>query len=62
MNADLLRSFWLFALYVSDMGAVAIGLVWILGRILYFVGAVAAKQANGFKTCAGLRYRLSRSP
>ena len=46
-----LRSLWLFALYVSDMGAAPIGLVWILGRILYFVGAVAAKQARLVQGC-----------
>ncbi|MBB4197295.1 hypothetical protein CCR94_14780 [Rhodoblastus sphagnicola] len=26
---------WMFALYVSDIGAAALGAVWIVGRILY---------------------------
>ena len=45
-----LPSLWLFALYVSDMGAAGIGLVWILGRVLYFVGytQAAAKRGRGF--------------
>ena len=43
----LLPSLWLFALYVSDMGAAAIGLVWILGRILYFVGYTEAAEKRG---------------
>src|SRR5712691_2694575 len=33
-----LPSLWLFAIYVSDPIAAAIGLVWIGGRILYISG------------------------
>jgi glutathione S-transferase len=29
---------WLFALYVSDAVAASLGLIWIVGRALYFVG------------------------
>jgi glutathione S-transferase len=42
-----LPSLWLFALYVSDSGAAVIGLVWILGRILYFVGYTQAAEKRG---------------
>src|SRR6266576_6371066 len=45
-----LPSLWLFAIYVSDPIAGAIGLVWIVGRILYLVGyaQAAAKRSRGF--------------
>jgi glutathione S-transferase len=45
-----LPSLWLFALYVSDPAAAAIGLVWICGRILYYRGykAAAEKRETGF--------------
>jgi len=45
-----LPSLWLFAIYVSDAGAAAIGLVWIFGRILYFKGysRVAEQRGRGF--------------
>lgn len=33
-----LPSLWLFAIYVSDAVAAAIGLVWIAGRIVYLIG------------------------
>jgi len=33
-----LPSLWLFAIYISDPIAAAIGLVWIVGRILYMTG------------------------
>ena len=42
-----LPSLWLFAVYVSDMGAAVIGLVWILGRVLYFVGYTQAAEKRG---------------
>jgi glutathione S-transferase len=29
---------WLCAIYLSDTAAAALGLVWIMGRIIYFVG------------------------
>ena len=42
-----LPSLWLFALYVSDLAAAAIGVVWIFGRILYFRGYIAAAEKRG---------------
>ena len=41
---------WLFALYWNDLVAAAVGVVWILGRILYALGYVAdpAKRELGF--------------
>lgn len=45
-----LPSLWLFAVYISDPIAAAIGLVWIAGRILYMIGysRAAAKRGPGF--------------
>lgn len=45
-----LPSLWLFALYVNDAAAAAIGLLWILGRILYLKGysEAADKRRTGF--------------
>jgi glutathione S-transferase len=45
-----LPSLWLFAIYVSDPVAAAIGLVWIAGRILYMTGysQAAEKRGRGF--------------
>jgi len=45
-----LPSLWLFAVYVSDPIAAAIGLVWITGRILYVIGysEAVAKRGRGF--------------
>jgi glutathione S-transferase len=50
-----LPSLWLFAIYISDIGAAALGLVWIAGRILYLVGysEAAAKRGRGFGIQAG---------
>ena len=41
---------WLCAIYLSDVGAAALGLVWIAGRIVYFVGyrQAAEKRLPGF--------------
>ena len=41
---------WLFALTVSDAAAAALGLVWIAGRVVYFVGyrEAAEKRLPGF--------------
>jgi glutathione S-transferase len=43
-------SLWLFAIYLSDPIAAAIGLVWIAGRILYMTGysQAANKRSTGF--------------
>jgi glutathione S-transferase len=45
-----LPSLWLFAVYVSDPFAAAIGLAWIAGRILYIVSysKAADKRGPGF--------------
>jgi glutathione S-transferase len=45
-----LPSLWLFAIYWSDLVAAALGVVWIVGRILYFLGYVkdASKRELGF--------------
>jgi glutathione S-transferase len=45
-----LPSLWLFAVYISDPIAAAIGAVWIIGRIAYFIGysKAAAKRGPGF--------------
>ena len=41
---------WLCAIYLSDVAAAALGLVWIVGRVLYFVGYTQAveKRLPGF--------------
>ncbi len=38
---------WLFAYYVSDRGAAALGLVWIAARILYMVSYTKAAEKRG---------------
>jgi glutathione S-transferase len=45
-----LPSLWLFAFYWNDRFAAAVGLVWVVGRILYALGywADAAKREMGF--------------
>jgi glutathione S-transferase len=50
-----LPALWLFAIYLSDMIAAALGLVWIVGRILYMTGysKAANKRGPGFGIQAG---------
>jgi glutathione S-transferase len=45
-----LPSLWLFAFYISDVIAALLGLVWIVGRILYKNGyeQAAEKRSLGF--------------
>ena len=45
-----LPSMWLFAIYISDPIAAALGLVWIAGRVLYMTGysQAANKRGTGF--------------
>lgn len=42
-----LPSLWLFAIYVSDAIAAAIGLVWIAGRIVYLIGYTKSVPQRG---------------
>ncbi|SDT19505.1 MAPEG family protein [Bradyrhizobium canariense] len=42
-----LPSLWLFAIYIGDASAAALGLVWIVGRILYMVGYMRAVEKRG---------------
>jgi len=50
-----LPALWLFAIYISDPLAAALGVVWIIGRILYMIGysEAAAKRGRGFAIQAG---------
>ncbi|MCA3750105.1 MAG: MAPEG family protein, partial [Phenylobacterium sp.] len=45
-----LVSLWLFALYWGDLIAAGLGVVWIVGRVLYALGysAAAEKRELGF--------------
>jgi glutathione S-transferase len=45
-----LAPLWLCAVYLSDVVAAALGLVWIVGRIVYFMGYTRAveKRLPGF--------------
>lgn len=45
-----LPSLWLFALYWNDLVAAALGLIWIVGRIVYQLGYVRdpSKRELGF--------------
>ncbi|MEN3351347.1 MAG: hypothetical protein V7632_4982 [Bradyrhizobium sp.] len=45
-----LPSLWLFAVYIGDAAAAAIGAIWVIGRIVYFLGYRAAvpKRTPGF--------------
>ena len=42
-----LPSLWLFAIYISDPIAAALGVVWIAGRILYMTGYAQAADKRG---------------
>ena len=50
-----LPSLWLFAIYISDWVAAAIGMVWIAGRIAYLIGYsnAANERRRGFGIQAG---------
>src|SRR5471032_3328976 len=52
---------WFFVLYVNDWGAALLGLVWILGRILYIRGysEAAEKRHQGFFLQMGASGALS---
>jgi len=57
-----LPALWLFAIYWNDRVAAGLGVVWIIGRIIYRFGYVAdpAKRGLGFGiqalACAGLLF------
>jgi glutathione S-transferase len=50
-----LPSLWLFAIYISDPIAAVLGLVWIVGRMLYLTGysQAAEKRELGFAIQGG---------
>lgn len=45
-----LPSLWLFAIYIGDAAAAAVGALWVIGRIVYFIGyrEAVAKRSRGF--------------
>jgi glutathione S-transferase len=45
-----LPALWLFAIYLNDIAAAALGIVWIAGRVLYMTGytEAAEKRETGF--------------
>lgn len=45
-----LPSLWLFAIYIGDTFAAVLGLIWVIGRILYIQGyaQAVAKRGPGF--------------
>ncbi len=45
-----LASLWLFAIYWNELVAAALGILWIIGRLLYSAGYMAdpAKRSTGF--------------
>jgi glutathione S-transferase len=45
-----LPALWLFAIYIGDLYAALLGLIWIAGRVLYLIGysQAAAKRGPGF--------------
>jgi glutathione S-transferase len=54
-----LPSLWLFAIYINDAVAAALGTVWIVGRILYWNGykEAANKRSMGFARPGDRRLR-----
>jgi glutathione S-transferase len=42
-----LPSLWLFAIYIGDRSAAALGAVWVIGRILYVLGYAKAVEKRG---------------
>ena len=58
-----LPSLWLFAIYIGDLYAAVLGLIWIAGRVLYLTGysQAAAKTRPGFCDSGACR-RSSSGP
>jgi glutathione S-transferase len=42
-----LPSLWLFAIYIGDGSAAALGAIWVVGRILYVLGYAKAVEKRG---------------
>jgi glutathione S-transferase len=42
-----LPALWLFAIYIGDLSAAAVGAVWVIGRILYVLGYAKAVEMRG---------------
>jgi glutathione S-transferase len=42
-----LPALWLFAIYISDAVAAALGVIWIVGRVLYMTGYARAANKRG---------------
>jgi glutathione S-transferase len=55
-----LPSLWLFAIYINDTGAAALGAAWIAGRVLYWHGykEAANKRSMGFAVQATAAFAL----
>src|SRR5262245_56154932 len=55
-----LPALWLFAVYISDAAAAALGAVWIVGRIMYWNGyrQAANKRSMGFAVQATAGFAL----
>jgi glutathione S-transferase len=55
-----LPALWLFAIYISDTIAAGLGVVWIVGRILYMTGyaKAAGERRLGFATQASAAIAL----
>lgn len=41
-----LAPLWLCAIYLSDIGAAALGVIWIVGRLIYFYGYSRAAEGR----------------
>jgi glutathione S-transferase len=50
-----LPALWLFAIYISDVLAAALGVVWIAGRVVFMIGytKAASKRGSGFAIQGG---------
>jgi glutathione S-transferase len=43
----MLPAMWLFAFYVSDVWAAVLGVVWVVGRVIYMLGYAKAANRRG---------------